>query len=415
METKNSNSRKLFLKGVVVVVTAVCMLIPVMMVNGVVEERENMSDKVKKEIERSWGCSQIVYAPEIRMPNPEKKSQEYAGPDYYTLDSYSVAVAGNVAVEMRKRSIYEIPVYRSELTLTGSFVPDDMAVSLVRRTGKCRVYLRLAGLKGIEERPVLTIDGKEYPFTPAEDGLMADIPAWKIAEGVPLNYMFSLKFKGMESLRFVPNMGRFAVHLESDYPSPGFSGAYLPDDRTVTDKGFTAEWKIDQMNLSDSERFDSIFGVDFVVPVSQYQQTSRAIKYFFLIICLVFTGIFLVEAVSGKSVNIVQYIVTGFSLCLFYLLLLSFSEYMAFALAYVLASVLTVGSLGAYFVAILKSRIAWMFTLAVAVIYAFIYLLLNLETGSLLVGSLALFLILCVIMYFTRNLNKPGLPEGNDK
>ena len=307
---------------------------------------------------------------------------------------------------MRKRSIYEIPVYRSELTLTGSFVPDDMAVSLVRRTGKCRVYLRLAGLKGIEERPVLTIDGKEYPFTPAENGLMADIPAWKIAEGVPLNYMFSLKFKGMESLRFVPNMGRFAVHLDSDYPSPGFSGACLPDDRTVTDKGFTAEWKIDHMNLSDSERLDSIFGVDFVVPVSRYQQTSRAIKYFFLIVCLVFTGIFLVEAVSGKSVNIVQYIVTGFSLCLFYLLLLSFSEYMVFALAYVLASALTVGALGAYFVAILRSRIAWMFTLAVAVIYAFIYLLLNLETGSLLVGSLALFLILCVIMYFTRNLNK---------
>ena len=101
-----------------------------------------------------------------RVPNPEKKSQDYAGPDYYTLDSYSVAVAGNVAVEMRKRSIYEIPVYRSELTLAGSFVPDDMAVSLVRRTGKCRVYLRLAGLKGIEERPVLTIDGKEYPFPP---------------------------------------------------------------------------------------------------------------------------------------------------------------------------------------------------------------------------------------------------------
>ena len=50
METKNSNSRKLFLKGAVVVLTAICMLIPVLMVNGVVEERENMSDKVKKEI-----------------------------------------------------------------------------------------------------------------------------------------------------------------------------------------------------------------------------------------------------------------------------------------------------------------------------------------------------------------------------
>ena len=144
-----------------------------------------------------------------------------------------------------------------------------------------------------------------------------------------------------------------------------------------------------------------------MVPVSQYQQTSRAIKYFFLIICLVFTGIFLVEAVSGRSVNIVQYIVTGFSLCLFSLLLLSFSEYMSFGLAYLIAAVLTVASLGAYFTAILRSRISYMFTLAVAVIYGFIYVLLNMETGSLLAGSLALFLILCVIMYFTRNLNRP--------
>ena len=158
--------------------------------------------------------------------------------------------------------------------------------------------------------------------------------------------------------------------------------------------------------MSDSERYASKFGVDFIVPVSQYQQTARAIKYFFLIVCLVFTGIFLVESVSGKYVNIMQYIVTGFSLCLFYLLLLSFSEYMPFGLAYLIASVLTVTSIGAYFIAILRSRIAYMFTVALALIYGFIYILLNMETGTLLAGSLALFLILCVIMYFTRNLNK---------
>ena len=407
MENRNSNSRKFFLKGLVVVCTAVCMLVPVLMVSGVVDEREDLSDDVRNEIARSWGGRQVISAPEIMMPNPEKKSDDYAGPDYYFLDSDKSAFAGNVSVEMRKRSIYEVPVYRAELEVAGAFVPDDMAVSLVHMTGKCSVYLQLDGLKGIEDKVILEIDGREYPFYPAENGLQADIPAWMIKEGVPLNYTFGLKIKGIESLEFIPNQGQFALRLESDYPSPGFNGAFRPAERTLNDNGFTAEWKINEMNMSDSERYASRFGVDFVVPVSQYQQTSRAIKYFFLIICLVFTGIFLVEAVSGRSVNIVQYIVTGFSLCLFYLLLLSFSEYMSFGLAYLIAAVLTVASLGAYFTAILRSRISYMFTLAVAVIYGFIYVLLNMETGSLLAGSLALFLILCVIMYFTRNLNRP--------
>ena len=411
METRNSNSRKLFLKGVVIVCTAICMLVPVLMVNGVVDEREDLSEDVTDEIARSWGGRQVISAPEIRMPVPEKESRDNAGPDYYFLDSYQAAVAGKVSVEMLRRSIYEVPAYRAELEVAGAFVPDDTAVSLVRRTGKCSVFLQLDGLKGIEDRVILKVEGKEYPFHPADDGLQAVIPAWMVREGVPLNYTFSLKIKGIESIRFVPNQGRFSLRLESDYPSPGFCGAFLPDERTVDDSGFTAEWQINEMNLSDSERYASKFGVDFVVPVSQYQQTSRAIKYFFLIICLVFTGIFLVEAVSGRYVNIVQYIVTGFSLCLFYLLLLAFSEYLAFGLAYLIAAVLTVVSLGAYFMAILRSRIAYMFTLAMAVIYGFIYVLLNMETGSLLAGSLALFLILCVIMYFTRNLNKTKTPE----
>lgn len=95
---------------------------------------------------------------------------------------------------------------------------------------------------------------------------------------------------------------------------------------------------------------------------------------------------------------------TNLSLCLFYLLLLAFTEYLPFALAYSSASLLTVCALGAYFRAILKSRAA----AAVAVLYAFIYLLLTIESGSLLIGTLALFLVLCIIMYFTRNLNKDG-------
>ena len=79
---------------------------------------------------------------------------------------------------------------------------------------------------------------------------------------------------------------------------------------------------------------------------------------------------------------------------------------MSFAAAYLIASMMTVLALGVYFKAILKSSAAYVFAGAVAVLYAFIYLLLTLETGSLLIGTLALFFILCAVMYFTRDVNK---------
>ena len=151
--------------------------------------------------------------------------------------------------------------------------------------------------------------------------------------------------------------------------------------------------------------YDKSFFVDFHIPANQYQQTERATKYSFLIVLLVFVAIFFVESIFRCKVNIVQYIVTGLSLCLFYLLLLSISEYLSFSIAYIIASVMTTAALGGYFYGFLKSRTAMIFTIAIAMLYAFIFLLLQMETGSLLVGSLALFLILGVIMYFTRNSN----------
>ena len=121
-----------------------------------------------------------------------------------------------------------------------------------------------------------------------------------------------------------------------------------------------------------------------------------------LIILLVFVSIFLVESITRCKVNIVQYIVTGLSLCLFYLLLLSISEYLSFGWSYAIAATMTTVALGAYFYGFLKSKTALAFTGAVACLYGFIYILLQMETGALLAGSIALFVILCVIMYFTR-------------
>lgn len=406
---KLTDSRKLLIKGAVVVITAMFMLIPMIMVRELIGERELIAGGVRDEIADSWGGRQVIGTPELRVPNRKEKVEEYYVQEYSATTPDRVDAACTVEVEILERSIYEVPVYRSGLEMSGTFTLDRETAEAVRRAGECHVFLQLPERKGLEGGPAIRFCGVDYPFIAADGGIMAVVPVEAVNAGGPLEWSLTLQFKGMESLEFVPAAGAYSLSMESGYGSPSFNGSFLPSERMVGDDGFTASWDINEISMYGT---DSRFGVDFMTSASMYQKTARVIKYFFLVVFLVFIGIFLVEAVSGRNVNIIQYVVTGFSLCLFYLLLLAFSEYISFGLAYLLATVLTVVPLGAYFIAILRTKAAWFFPLAVAAIYAFIYLLLNMETGSLLAGTLALFAVLCVIMYFTRNLNRQGsLPE----
>lgn len=398
MEKKSS--KKLVVKGVVVALTAILMFIPMLLVWSKIDERESLSLKVSREIGNSWGGHQLISTPYIKIPDDEPK--EYYEPDESVKHvSDEVDIKGDVSVEVLHRSIYDVPVYRAGLDMTGTILLDKATVSLARERGECEIFFGITDIKGIEENAVFVLDGKEYEMQPEDGGLAVALNPYELKTGASMEYSLDVKFKGYGSLDFVNNAETFNLSLSSDYPNPGFTGSYLPSERTVTDSGFTANWSLYSQSGYGSYRF----GVDFVVPVSQYSQSMRALKYSFLIILLIFSSIFFVEAVSGRPVNIVQYIVTGFSLCLFYLLLLAFTEYMAFWIAYLIASVLTVGSLGAYFVSVLKSRIGYWFAAAVAVFYTFIYVLLQLETSALIIGTLVLFLILLMIMYFTKNLN----------
>lgn len=417
MKTETKNGKSLFAKGLVVVVTACLMMIPVLMVMLVVDERENLSEKVQREIADSWGPAAVIHAPALKVPLKKDKDSYYD--DFSVREPDSVAIEGNVSVEILHRSIYDVPVYRTSLTVSGTVTPDARLISDARRQKECYLYFGLSSLKGIEGDFTVDINGKKQRFSSYRSELRLPVTTESLQAGIPIDYSFTFNLKGSKSLKFSPDASIYRLSLTSDWASPGFNGAYLPSERTISASGFEAKWNITSFNSFDGTSDAGIFGVDFVTPVSQYQQTMRSMKYSFLVVFLIFMGIFLVERISRKNVSIIQYIVTGLSLSLFYLLLISFSEYIAFGWAYLAASVLTTAALGTYFRAILRSRIAYAFTGAVATFYAIVYMLLQLETGSLLIGSIILFIILCVIMYVTRNLNRSqedGLPpQENDQ
>lgn len=403
MTKENTFGRSMLKKGVFILLAVLVLQIPILLVNFLISEREELSAETEIEVSKQWAGVQDIYPPSLKIPYQSKevnsKGETLLKDAVRVVEPEVAKVTGDVSVTTLHRSIYDVPVYRADLGITGHFElsDDDFAVY----KDKLYMYISLGEMRGLEDNITASVNGREYQFELADDGLRIELDPAGFAAGSSIDYSIDIRTKGAKSLRFRPEAAAFNVDIRSDHPSPSFGGAFLPDERNVTDEGFEAQWTVTEINTFGE--YDPVFYVDLMVPVSQYQQTGRATKYSFLIILLVFAAIYLVETITRQEVNYIQYIVTGFSLCLFYLLLLSISEYLAFGWAYLIASGMTVTALGGYFIGFLRSRVAVFCTASVAVLYAFIYLLLNLETGSLLVGSLALFVILSLIMYFTRN------------
>ena len=398
-------------KGVVVLLIACLLQIPILLMKGLIDDRKDLSYNVQTELTSSWGGLLDVSVPELSVPfyvnatdTDGKATKEYK---VRKIKSSATAVNVNAETEVLHRSIYEVPVYKADFKMTGTFKTNESVMENVN--GKIYVTLPVNTYKGLEGYPVLTIDSKEYTFSVVGDELRAVIPDSHVRPNSLIEFALSFRSKGMKKLEFSPLGTDYIVNISSNYASPSFKGDFLPSTRNVTDEGFEAKWEVTALNTCNVR--DSSFGVDFIVTADQYQQTERAMKYSFLFVILILSAIFLVESISRSKINIVQYIVTGLSLCLFYLLLLSISEYISFGWAYLIAATMTTGALGGYFYGFLKSKIAGAFTLATGILYAFIYLLLQMESGGLLCGSLALFLILCVIMYFTR---KQGMFEPKE-
>jgi inner membrane protein len=96
----------------------------------------------------------------------------------------------------------------------------------------------------------------------------------------------------------------------------------------------------------------------------------------------------------------------GGALCLFYLLELALSEHLGFPLAYAIASISVIAMVAAYCVVVLqRMRRTLVVGAGVALLYAYLYILLMNEDYALLIGSVGLFAILAAIMYVTRRVD----------
>lgn len=408
MENKSILWQNTLIKVCIISLLAFLMLIPLSMIRNQVDERSHNHSQSVSDITRNWGTAQTFTGPWISYSYlVEKEKEKEKETVKCSLFPDSLKYVANTVSQELHRSIYDVSVYTADMTIEGLFVLD----ANILKADKAELILNMDDLKGIQGNPSFLLNGKELKIKSGEKGIKAEIALEDGAkEGDVIPFAVTMKFNGAESLFFKP-VGRLTeVQMTSDYPDPSFGGDFLPVERDVRSDGFTAKWLISQITMASPSA--NSFGVRMVKPVTQYRQTERATKYGLLIIFLVFIAGFVVEIISKKSINIIQYLVIGASLVLFYSLLLAFSDFISFGISYLIASVMTTAALYAYFVGIVKNKWASLLTGLVALAYGVIYVLLQMETFAFLAGTLLLFLILCVIMFLTRNLkmDDPKMP-----
>jgi inner membrane protein len=438
----NSTILKLLGVGALILV----MLIPLLMISGVLNERLQRRNEAVDEITASWGKEQNILGPVLCVPYTyrtttlrevpaadgriERREVEetLVGTAYFLPEL--LKVNGDVQTQLLHRGIYDAAVFRAQVALTGRFaVPDFAALKIEPGDAIWKdayVTMAVSDLRGTREGLVLDWGAEKKPLLPgsqlpgyttgATARLATDVPM-----SAPVDFAIRLDVNGSGGLFFAPFGVQNEAELKSNWPDPGFRGAFLPAERSVRADGFDAKWRVSYYgrdyaqqwtSRSGNERFNermvssSLFGAQLLSILDAYRYVERSIKYGVLFFVLVFTTFFLFEVTARQKIHPFQYLMVGAALCLFYLVLLSISEFLGFSWAYLIATVAATSLITWYCRFFLGGGVrTLMIGAGLAGVYTFLYITLRQQDYALLMGSIALFLVLALVMYVTRKVD----------
>jgi inner membrane protein len=417
------------------------LLIPSSWIQDLIVERQARQDEVIKEISDKWSGSQLVEGPVMVLPYKTLvKQKDTAGKisyrevltNIYILPE-TLNIISKVEPELLHRGIFDAVVYNTKLRINGKFSPLELKKSGIDPSmilwDKVKLDIGVSDLKGLKNNPSIKLGKSVYNVEPDFSSLhlfennLIILPDLSQGRNTALNFNFDLDLRGSSDLNFMHLGKTTTVKVEGKWNNPSFTGRYLPEHRKITKEGFTAIWKMPYFNRPFPQQWieenavmhttaalntannDASFGVKFILPVDQYQKTMRSAKYAILIILLTFISLFFTELLNKRKVHLLQYVLIGAAMTIYYTLLLSFSEQVGFNIAYLIASVATVVLIGVFIASLLKSKKpAIIFSGILSIFYSFIFVIIQLQDLALLFGSIGLFIIVAVMMYLSAKI-----------
>lgn len=439
---KTSLTARMLMIGILIIV----LLIPLSYIESLINERATRQESVVNEINEKWGNEVLLYGPILKIPYKtytekiittsnakENRTEKIESINYAYFFPKKLDMKANINPEEKKRGIYKTSVYKSEIAINGNFEKPDFSIIDVKDENvlwdKSIVLIKTSNLKGINNQVEIFFKNESFPFLPKYEETYKELNT-KISlnnletsaiskEAIQLlttnNFSIKLNLSGSKQIRVIPIGKETDLNITSNWKTANFIGNFLPlNTDKITENGFNAKWKVLHINRPFQQEYFNIlpnlnefaFGVNFMIPVDEYQKSERTAKYGFLVISLTFLIFFLIQSISKINIHPFQYLMIGLALTMFYTLLIAVSEHSNFLKAYLIAGSSVIVLITLYSKSILKTfKFPLFIGLSLSALYTFIFVIIQLENYALLVGSLGLFIILSIIMYASRKID----------
>ncbi|QXW26127.1 cell envelope integrity protein CreD [Acinetobacter johnsonii] len=445
----------LTLKIIAIVILVAIFWIGLFFISSLVSERQGYQKAFLQEITQNNISPQTIISPYVRVPYQEQTTcldeqkaaysctQEKSM--YISADSTQWQSSFDVTDHKYKRTIYRAISYQANLTAKGIFQKPTLE-NKNYQWDKAEILFPVHDPRGLDTQPALTIFNKNYVFelsTQGNDDAGFDfmsISAQKYPELIPaiqngFNFHLTANITGLGKFTLIPTSRSVNYQAKGNWADTKYSGQNLPFEKTSSHQQFTAGWKnialghqninrlIDCDNSQCIRQFSNGYiaknteyetennqkiglSTEFLDSVNVYTQTDRAIKYGIVIITITFGCFFLFEVLKSLRIHPIQYSLVAMAQGIFFVLLLSISEYYAFASAYVVACIACVGLMTWYLFFVMKGvKPAILFGIILSTLYTIMYMLLQSSGKTFLIGSVISFIVLTVVMFITRHID----------
>ncbi|KLI20595.1 cell envelope integrity protein CreD [Brachyspira hyodysenteriae] len=451
----NEITKTLGFKILIIVILGLLLLIPMSFINSVVRDRISYQREAVSSIIEPVGSSANIQGIVVAIPyltrviDSETKEISYIRKYiFYMPNEYNIT--GDVEVSSLSRGIFKAPIFNSKLNITGRFDKYNAEIYNLDENNDTILYdevmiiLGIGNKKNLMKLPSILVNGNEelkyyeknisIALNMFNNKFLYTISRDRILNGFDFN--ITMDIQGGNSLIITPLASENTFKISSKWKDPSFTGGFLPTKREVNNDGFNAEWNIASFNtaftkywtsdenanradnVDDTQYFtaDQNFNrssnnvlISFLLLNDNYQKTSRSVKYAILFIFIPFFVLFLCEVLSKKRIHPVQYILIGIANAIFYLLLLAISEHINFNISYFISALMVTALTSIYIGYIIKSpKYTISMAIVEALIYIFLFGILQLTDYALLMGTLGLFAVIALAMYFTRNVDWYG-------
>lgn len=431
-------------------------------ISNLVDERQSYQQQVIQDIAKEQIRPQQVIAPYLKLPyqvqtictDEQKKTYACIQTLFVTIGAETTdwKAQFKVSDSTYKRNMYKAISYQNHMLGKGVFKSTMLESQRNYLWDQAEIIFPIQDARGLNAKPIFNIDGKNYKFdfstqSQGQHGFdLLHITSKQYPELIPKlqqGFSFSLQFdlEGLSEFSFVPTSYEMTYQAKGNWGDVKYDGQSLPFKKLNKKQFFEADWKnialgkrnLDRLStcensqcfyqalntqnnpISDEAAYavsnatsNNISGIStqFLEPVNIYTQTDRAIKYGIMVIIITFGCFFLFEVLKNLKIHPVQYALVAMAQGVFFVLLLSISEYYAFGLAYLVAAVACIGLITWYLYFVVQGfKAALLFGVLLSILYGMMYLLLQSSGKTFLFGSILSFILLACVMYITRHVN----------